>query len=62
MKTKKNIAASPIVDPSTNGPTHEQIALRARRIWKEEGRPEGRDMIHWQQAEAELRQEAKAAR
>ena len=36
--------------------THEDISKRAREIWEREGRPEGRDMEHWLQAEAELRQ------
>jgi hypothetical protein len=38
--------------------THEEISQRARQIWEREGRPEGRDMEHWLQAEAELRQES----
>jgi len=37
--------------------THEEISRRAREIWEREGRPEGRDMEHWLQAETELRQE-----
>lgn len=36
--------------------THEDISKRAREIWEREGRPEGRDMEHWLQAEAELRE------
>jgi len=36
--------------------SHEDISKRAREIWEREGRPEGRDMEHWLQAEAELRQ------
>ena len=38
--------------------THEDISRRAREIWEREGRPQGKDMEHWLQAEAELRQEA----
>jgi hypothetical protein len=34
--------------------THEDIAKRAREIWEKEGRPEGRDMEHWLQAETDL--------
>jgi hypothetical protein len=37
---------------------HEDISQRAREIWEREGRPEGRDMQHWLQAEAELRRES----
>jgi len=36
--------------------SHEDISKRAREIWEREGRPQGRDMEHWLQAEAELRQ------
>ena len=35
--------------------THEAISNRAREIWEREGRPEGKDIEHWLQAEAELR-------
>jgi len=38
--------------------THEDISKRAREIWEREGRPQGRDMEHWLQAEAELRQQS----
>jgi hypothetical protein len=38
--------------------THAEISARARAIWEQEGRPEGRDKEHWLQAEAELRQES----
>ena len=34
---------------------HEEIALRAYRIWEEAGRPEGQDRDHWTAAEAEFR-------
>jgi hypothetical protein len=37
---------------------HEQIALRAYRIWEEAGRPEGQDRDHWTAAEAEFRPDA----
>ena len=40
--------------------THEEISKKAREIWEREGRPEGRDIEHWLQAEAELRQEPAA--
>ena len=36
-------------------PTPEEIALYAYAIWEHEGRPEGREIEHWQQAEAQLR-------
>lgn len=36
---------------------HEDIAARARTLWEQQGQPEGRDLEHWLQAEAELRRE-----
>ena len=32
----------------------DEIRKRAREIWESEGRPEGRDIAHWEQAKAEL--------
>ena len=32
----------------------DQIRSRAYEIWEAEGRPHGRDLTHWLQAEAEL--------
>src|SRR5512133_281155 len=46
----------PIIRP--NMITHEEISKKAREIWEREGRPEGRDIEHWLQAETELRQES----
>jgi hypothetical protein len=42
-------------------PNEEEIARRAREIWEEEGRPEGRHLEHWQQAERELGGDGTAA-
>lgn len=36
-------------------PSHEQISERARSLWEERGRPEGRDLEHWFEAERALR-------
>jgi hypothetical protein len=33
---------------------HKQIAFKAWQIWREEGCPEGREILHWLQAEREL--------
>jgi hypothetical protein len=33
---------------------HERIQRRAYELWEREGRPEGRDHAHWQQAELEI--------
>ena len=41
-------------------PTEEQIRQRAREIWEENHRPDGRDQEFWLQAERELSQRATA--
>ena len=41
-------------------PTHEEIAACAQRIYENEGRPEGKSVDHWLQAEAQLVAERKA--
>ena len=48
-----------ITDESST-PTHEQIAARAYEIFIERGRPQGRDLDHWLEAEAQLRASAQA--
>jgi hypothetical protein len=35
-------------------PDHQQIAERAYRIWEQQGRPQGLDREHWEQAQREL--------
>ena len=47
-------------DKTYQAPTHDEIADCARRIYETEGRPEGRAMEHWLQAEAQLTAERKA--
>jgi hypothetical protein len=37
----------------------EQIRRRANELWEQHGRPEGRDVEFWLQAEAEVREENK---
>ena len=32
----------------------EEVRARAHEIWLQQGRPDGHDLAHWQQAEAEL--------
>jgi hypothetical protein len=38
----------------------EYVRLRAYQLWVQEGRPEGRDHIHWQRARRELEQGGQA--
>ena len=39
---------------AVNPPTAEQIAICAYLIWEKEGRPQGRELAHWIQAEKQL--------
>jgi hypothetical protein len=39
-----------------------RIRQRAYEIWEDEGRPEGRERIHWLRAEAEFRERLCASR
>ena len=39
-----------------------QIRLRAYHLWELEGRPEGRERIHWVRAEAEIRERLQPSR
>jgi hypothetical protein len=38
-----------------SGDLTQKIRQRAYEIWEREGRPHGRDRIHWLRAEAEMR-------
>jgi Protein of unknown function (DUF2934) len=40
-----------------NGNRSERIRERAHQIWEREGRPEGRELEHWRQAEQEIADE-----
>ena len=35
-------------------PSEEEIEICAYLIWEQEGQPEGRDKVHWEQAEEQL--------
>ena len=40
-------------DPQKNSPDREnRIRERAYQLWEADGRPEGRDQLYWEQAEA----------
>jgi hypothetical protein len=45
-------------DQRVSQPTSEQIARAAYLVWEQEGRPQGRDMAHWLQAELQLKASA----
>ena len=57
--TRPRKAASPESQATTASkpPTHDEIAARAVQIYTKKGRPEGRDMENWLEAEAELHRE-----
>jgi hypothetical protein len=40
--------------PRNTPPTSEEIAFCAYLLWEKEGRPTGREIIHWLQAEEQL--------
>jgi len=44
-----------IKDAPKEAPSREEIAICAYNIWEKEGRPEGRDRMHWFQAEDQLK-------
>jgi hypothetical protein len=61
MKKNKSTKRTPTpepepVKPPTQEPTVEEITRVAHSIWEEAGRPEGRDVEHWLEAESRLRQ------
>lgn len=37
-----------------NKPTHEQVTHRAEKLWQERGRPDGKDLEIWLEAERQL--------
>ena len=56
-KIKKKTSARRIGPAAPREPTHNEIAICALSIWEAEGRPQGRDLEHWLQAETQLRQQ-----
>ncbi|MBI3849963.1 MAG: DUF2934 domain-containing protein [Verrucomicrobia bacterium] len=56
LKPKKNSPTLLIADGPGRKPTRDEIALCAYSIWEREGRSQGRELQHWLQAEAVLRQ------
>src|SRR3569832_200347 len=50
--------AVPNTSMTNSTPTHDEISAHAYQIYLREGCVEGRDMDHWLQAEAELRERA----
>jgi Protein of unknown function (DUF2934) len=60
--SKKTAPASSDRSPAIellSQPDEHRIRERAHSIWIEEGRPHGRDLVHWQRAHHELQHEAR---
>jgi hypothetical protein len=47
-------------DYSRGQATHEQIARRAEKLWRDRNQPSGQDQAIWLEAEAQLKSEAEA--
>jgi hypothetical protein len=52
--------AKQMTDQNTS-PTHQQISQRAYEIFIERGQPQGHDLDHWLEAEAQLRAPTQAS-
>ena len=56
---KKSVAATKPAQAREAKPvleiTTERISIRAHAIWEEQGRPQGRELEHWLQAERQLK-------
>jgi hypothetical protein len=48
----------PNEDQIRKTPTHDEIAQRAYQVFLERGQPQGHDLDHWLEAEAQLKQGA----
>ena len=53
-KPAKPVAAAPAPVKVVPKPTTEQISKRAYEIWVAKGKPHGKDLENWKQAELEL--------
>ena len=56
MKTKKKSAERLQTNGSSCQTSSEEIARRAYLLWEQQGRPDGRDLDYWLQAEAQFQQ------
>ena len=54
-KEKKQKSSPPSPGSAPDQPVDDLIAALAYTIWAQEGRPEGREVEHWLQAETQLR-------
>jgi hypothetical protein len=49
---KKRIAINPRTPSFQRKPTHQQISHVAHALYEKEGRPEGKHLVHWFNAES----------
>jgi hypothetical protein len=57
MKSTKKTSGGAGDAPRQKDPSPDQIAALAHAIWIDRGRPEGREIDHWLEAERQLRGE-----
>ena len=55
------LSTEPLTPPASAHIPDDKIAARAYEIWVRKGRPDGADLVNWQEAEAELRAEFASA-
>ena len=62
MKAKKSARSATVVAslPGTQPPTHEQIEALAHAIWVDRGKPAGRELDNWLEAERQLKGDVRA--
>ncbi len=53
-KAKKTTATAPQPTFGQDAPARNSVALRSYLLWEQAGRPQGRDVEFWLQAESEL--------
>jgi hypothetical protein len=56
MSTKKKKEIQSTVQIPSIDATPDEISYCAYLIWEQEGRPHGRDVVHWLQAEVHIRE------
>jgi hypothetical protein len=53
-RVTRTAARTPEASARHEGDLQQRIRQRAYQLWESEGRPEGREQAHWQQAQREL--------
>ena len=53
-RASRTAGHKPAASARHEGDLQQRIQQRAYQLWESEGRPEGREQAHWQQAQREL--------